>query len=70
MSTENFILKNYFGEISLLIINDLEQKKFTIQDLFEAEDCWDKEGVYTDSLQAVITPSDIVIAAADEKWEE
>jgi hypothetical protein len=48
MSTNNYILKKQNDKISLLTINDLELKKFTLQRLLEDKDDY---GNLTDSLQ-------------------
>ena len=49
MSTNNYILKNINDKISLLTINDLELKSFTLQHLLEDKD--DGCDNLTDSLQ-------------------
>ena len=46
MSTDHFILKTSSTGLKLLTLNDLESKKFTIQDLLEVKD----GSNYTDSL--------------------
>ena len=40
MSTNNYILKNQNDKISLLTINDLELKSFTLQRLLEDKDIY------------------------------
>ena len=63
MSTDYFILKTDNNGLKLLTVNDLPSNQFTIEDLLEAKD----EGNYTDSLQVQITPSQIVIAATQNR---
>jgi alpha-mannosidase len=64
MNTDNYILRTTNNGLKLLIINNLELKKFTLTDLLEVKD----EENYAESLQVLITPSEIVIAAAQNEW--
>ena len=65
MSTDNYILKKYKGGVKLLTINDFEQNKFTLQHMLDVQD--NQYGWLTGCIQVHITPSQIVIAAAQNE---
>ena len=65
MSTDNYILKKDNGGVKLLTINDFEQKKFTLQHMLDVQD--NQTAGLTDRIQVNITPSQIVIAAAQNE---
>ena len=67
MRTDYYILTTGNYGLKLLAINDLEKNQFIIQDLLEVKD---RGFNYTDSLQVFITPSQIVIAAVQNEYEE
>ena len=64
MNTDNYILKRHTHGVKLLTINDLEQKKFTVQHMLDVED---NSIASTDCIQVDITPSQIVIAAVQNE---
>ena len=64
MSTDHYILKTESNGLMLLTINDLELKKFAFQHFLGFND----ESNWTDSVQVFITPSQIIIAAAQTEW--
>jgi hypothetical protein len=47
MSTDNYILRKRNDGLKLLTINDLESKKFAVQDFLD----YNCDGNFTDSLQ-------------------
>jgi hypothetical protein len=68
MNTNSYILRTRGIEgLKLLTISDLESKKFTIQQLLDYENDCDN---LTESLQVLVTPSQIIIAVAQNELEE
>ena len=65
MNTDNYILKTRCNGLKLLTISDLELKKFTVQDLLEVK--FDDYYNNTDTLQVLITPSQIIISAVQNE---
>ena len=65
MNTDNYILKTRRNGLKLLTISDLESKQFIVQDLIEVK--FDDYYNNTDTLQVLITPSQIIISAVQNE---
>ena len=63
LTTNSFIFKTGEEGVKVLIIDDLENKRFSIKPLLEATDPWNS----TESLQLQISTSGIVIATTQNE---
>jgi hypothetical protein len=64
MNTDYYILRTNSERLKILTINNSESKNITIQDLLKVKN--NESTFFNDSLQVLITPTQIVIATAQK----